>query len=181
MWLEKYQPDWRQLLRPSCSTASALGTEEEGLVEMELADKSNISLRVEWEEPIKDSSVILVTDEGSPNDDEVNILKDVSQKMKLEVNAKNQELKGLRARKEKALKDLHSITSEITAVHKKAEKHREYLEKKPAGGGRRSAQVGGFRAGDTGEEVQKEGAVEGQGAEAGSDEASNSCHEPAKN
>ena len=130
MWLEKYQPDWRQLLRPSCSTASALGTEEEGLVEMELADKSNISLRVEWEEPIKDSSVILVTDEGSPNDDEVNILKAVSQKMKLEVNAKNQELKGLRARKEKALKDLHSITSEITAVHKKAEKHREYLEKK---------------------------------------------------
>ena len=68
-----------------------------------------------------------MTDEGSPNDDEVNILKAVSQKMKLEVNAKNQELKGLRARKEKALKDLHSITSEITDVHKKAEKHREYL------------------------------------------------------
>ena len=64
-------------MRPSCSTASALGTEEEGLVEMELADKSNISLRVEWEEPIKNSSVILVTDEESPNDDEVNILKAV--------------------------------------------------------------------------------------------------------
>ena len=138
-------------------------------------------MRVEGEVPNKESSVVLETDEELPVQDELNILKAVSKKMKLEVNAKNQELKGLRARKEKALKDLHSITSEITAVHKKAEKHREYLEKKPAGGGRRSAQVGGFRAGDTGEEVQKEGAVEGQGAEAGSDEASNSCHEPAKN
>ena len=42
--------------------------------------------------------------------------------MKLEVNAKNQELRGLRARKEKAIKYLHSITSEITAVQKKGRK-----------------------------------------------------------
>ena len=56
-------------MRPSGSTASAPGTREEGLVEMELADESNISVRVEGEEPIKESSVILVTDEGLPNDD----------------------------------------------------------------------------------------------------------------
>ena len=128
MWLEKYQPDWWQLLRPSGSTASALGTEEEGLVEMELADESNISVRVEGEESNNESLVILETDEELPDKDEVNILKAVSQKMKLEVNAKNQELKGLRARKEKAIKDLHSITSKITAVQKKTERKREYLE-----------------------------------------------------
>ena len=128
MWLEKYQPDWRQLLRPSGSTASALGTGEEGLVEMELADESNISVRVEGEESNNESLVILETDEELPDKDEVNILKAVSQKMKLEVNAKNQELKGLRARKEKAIKDLHSITSKISAVQKKTERKREYLE-----------------------------------------------------
>ena len=128
MWLEKYQPDWRQLLRPSGSTASALGTGEEGLVEMELADESNISVRVEGEESDNESSIILETDEELPDKDEVNILKAVSQKMKLEVNVKNQELKGLRARKEKAIKDLHSITSKISAVQKKTERKREYLE-----------------------------------------------------
>ena len=129
MWLEKYQRDWRRLLKPSGSTASALGTGEEGFLGMELADESNISLRVEGEEPNKESSVVLETDEELPVQDELNILKAVSKKMKLEVNAKNQELKGLRARKEKAIKYLHSITSEITDVQKKAEKHREYLEK----------------------------------------------------
>ena len=34
----------------------------------------------------------------------------------------------MRARKEKATKDLHSITSKITAVQKKTERKREYLE-----------------------------------------------------
>ena len=67
-------------MRPSCSTASALGTGEEGLVEMELADKSNISLRVEGEVPNKESSVVLETVEELPVQDELNILKAVSQK-----------------------------------------------------------------------------------------------------
>ena len=98
-------------------------------MEMELADKSNISLRVEGEVPNKESSVVLETDEELPltSPGRAEHLESCESEMKLEVNAKNQELRGLRARKEKAIKYLHSITSEITDVHKKAEKHREYL------------------------------------------------------
>merc|ERR1719209_2861539 len=48
--------------------------------------------------------------------------------MRLEVAAKTSELKGLRSRKENAVENLQNISSQITAVQRKIEKHGEFLK-----------------------------------------------------
>ena len=69
-----------------------------------------------------------MSDEEIPDEDEVNIFKATSQKMRLEVAAKTSELKGLRSRKENADKDLQNIALQITEVQRKIEKHGEFLK-----------------------------------------------------
>merc|ERR1719209_529964 len=48
--------------------------------------------------------------------------------MRLEVAAKTSELKGLRSRKENAVENLQNISSQMTAVQRKIEKHGEFLK-----------------------------------------------------
>jgi len=127
IWMEKYQPDWRRLLGPADSTVSAVGIGEDGSLEMEVEKESTISL-VDGEESNEVDVTFLEADEEIPDEDEVNIFKAASQKMRLEVAAKNSELKGLRSLKENAVKNWQNIASQFTAVQRKIEKHGEVLE-----------------------------------------------------
>jgi len=119
IWMEKYQPDWRRLLGPAGSTVSAVGIGEDGSLEMEVEKESNVSAV---------DATTLEADGDIPDEDEVNIFKAASQKMRLEVAAKTSELKGLRSQKEKAVENLQNIASQITEVQRKIEKHGEVLE-----------------------------------------------------
>jgi len=121
IWMEKYQPDWRRLLGPAGSTVSAVGIGEDGSLEMEV-EKESVA------DGEDSSEVDITTDEEIPDEDEVNIFKAASQKMRLEVAAKTSELKGLRSRKEKAVENLQNISSQMTAVQRKIEKHGEFLK-----------------------------------------------------
>ena len=127
IWMEKYQPDWRRLLGPAGSTVSAVGIEEDCSLEMEVKKESNISV-VDGEESNEVDVTTLEADGEISDEDEVNIIKAASQKMRLEVAAKTSELKGLRSQKEKAVENLQNIASQITAVQRKIEQHSEVLE-----------------------------------------------------
>ena len=98
--MEKYQPDWRMLFGPASCTVSAFGIGEDGSLEMEVASESIISV-VDEEECNQVYIVTLLADGAIlvHDDDKLNIFKAASQKMELEVAAKNIELKGLRSRK----------------------------------------------------------------------------------
>jgi len=127
IWMEKYQPDWRRLLGPAGSTVSAVGVGEDDSLEMEVEKESNISV-VDGEDSSEVDVTTLEADGEIPDEDEVNIFKAASQKMRLEVAAKTSELKGLRSQKEKSVENLQNIASQITAVQRKIEKHGEVLE-----------------------------------------------------
>ena len=83
---------------------------------------------VDGEESNEVDVTTLEADGEIPDEDEVNIFKAASQKMRLEVAAKTSELKGLRSQKEKSVENLQNIASQITAVQRKIEKHGEVLE-----------------------------------------------------
>merc|ERR1719394_1662580 len=127
IWMEKYQPGWRRLLGPAGSTVSAVGIGEDGSLEMEVEKVSNVSV-VDGEDSSEVDVTTLEADGEIPDEDEVNIFKAASQKMRLEVAAKNSELKGLRSQKENAVKNWQNIASQFTAVQRKIEKHGEVLE-----------------------------------------------------
>ena len=127
MWMEKYQPDWRRLLGPAGFTVSAVGIGEDGSLEMEVEKESKISV-ADGEDFSEVDVTTLEANEDIPDEDEVNIFKAASQKMRLEVAAKTSELKGLRSRKENAVENLQNISSQMTAVQRKIEEHGEVLE-----------------------------------------------------
>jgi len=127
IWMEKYQPDWRRLSGPAGSAVSAVGIGEDDSLEMEVEKESTISV-VDGEDSSEVDATTLEADGEIPDEDEVNIFKAASQKMKLEVAAKTSELKGLRSQKEKAVENFQNISSQITAVQRKIEQHGEVLE-----------------------------------------------------
>ena len=89
--------------------------------------ESNISV-ADGEDFSEVDVTTLEANEDIPDEDEVNIFKAASQKMRLEVAAKTSELKGLRSRKENAVENLQNISSQMTAVQRKIEEHGEVLE-----------------------------------------------------
>merc|ERR1719474_347970 len=94
---------------------------------MEVEKESNVSA-FDGEDSGEVDVATIETDEENPDEDEVNIFKAASQKMRLEVAAKTSELKGLRSLKQKAVEDLQYISSQITKAQRKIEKYGEALE-----------------------------------------------------